>query len=275
MLKILRQHNNTELPKDARTLLQTPATVQIDDLAGGNYCYLGIKKGLERLVGQNLIDFSQNCLDLQINIDGLPIFKSSSLHLWPILCKFGSHPFLVGLWAGHRQKPDDSNIFVRDFLEERQLLIRDGVQLSGQHFQVVMNKIICDAPARAMLKGTKQFSGYNSCDRCEIIGTYEERRVCFPECEVSFSKRTNEKFSQYRYLGGYQLKRTIFSNYTVNCVTDFLLDSMHLVYLGVVKRLLEFLKSGPRSCKISRLHIDQVSARLQKLKGQLPREFAR
>lgn len=70
------------LPKDYRTLLQTPKIVQIMDVSGGKYWYNGIEKNL-RLVFSNL---SKNIsISLNFNMDGLPIFKSSQKVFWPIL----------------------------------------------------------------------------------------------------------------------------------------------------------------------------------------------
>ncbi|XP_057301431.1 uncharacterized protein LOC130635924 [Hydractinia symbiolongicarpus] len=51
---------------------------------------------------------------------------------------------------------------------------------------------------------------------------------------------------------------------------------MHLVCLGVVKRLLNFLiKDGPRLCKLSRNQITLISSKLVQLNGTLPSEFVR
>jgi hypothetical protein len=50
---------------------------------------------------------------------------------------------------------------------------------------------------------------------------------------------------------------------------------MHLVCLGVTKRLLHYLKNGPKACKLSSLHILQISEHLVSLHGSMPSEFAR
>lgn len=47
-------------------------------------------------------------LGLQINVDGIPLFRSSSTALWPILCLVKNvnpcNPFVVGLFCG-KEKP--------------------------------------------------------------------------------------------------------------------------------------------------------------------------
>jgi len=50
---------------------------------------------------------------------------------------------------------------------------------------------------------------------------------------------------------------------------------MHLVCLGVVRRLLNFLRQGPRECKLSQRQIGEISSKLESLNETLLREFAR
>ena len=50
---------------------------------------------------------------------------------------------------------------------------------------------------------------------------------------------------------------------------------MHLVCLGVVKRLLCFFKKGPPECRLSQGHLHEISTHLVSLSGKLPSEFAR
>ena len=45
--------------------------------------------------------------------------------------------------------------------------------------------------------------------------------------------------------------------------------------LGVVRRILLFLKEGPRTCKLSQLQLNEISKNLEYLNGKLPSEFAR
>lgn len=76
------------LPADARTLVKTPAKVQIthDDKMGGEYWHYGLQKVLTKV-----LMFSKNQsitkISLIVNIDGVPISKSSTSAFWPILVK--------------------------------------------------------------------------------------------------------------------------------------------------------------------------------------------
>lgn len=55
----------------------------------------------------------------------------------------------------------------------------------------------------------------------------------------------------------------------------FSLDYMHLVCLGVTKRILTFLKQGHRECKLSYQQLTILSEKMTSLNGKMPREFAR
>lgn len=50
---------------------------------------------------------------------------------------------------------------------------------------------------------------------------------------------------------------------------------MHLVCLGVVKRILLLLKNGPAQCKLSMRQIKDISDQLLSYCGKLPSDFAR
>lgn len=82
LLKILRSAGINTLPKDSRSLLETPRKVVIVDQAGGKYWH----NGLENCLVQAFSNLSSNLtVEININIDGLPIFKSSPMAFWPIL----------------------------------------------------------------------------------------------------------------------------------------------------------------------------------------------
>ena len=50
---------------------------------------------------------------------------------------------------------------------------------------------------------------------------------------------------------------------------------MHLVCLGVMKRILIFLKQGPRICKLSNFQLNEIPNNLLSYNGKMPSEFAR
>ena len=85
LLSILKPHLPF-LPKSAQTLhntLRDTSHVR-KTVNGGEYCHLGLTNGLTNIIKQYCITLDN--LELQFNVDGIPLFKSSNLSLWPILC---------------------------------------------------------------------------------------------------------------------------------------------------------------------------------------------
>lgn len=82
LLKILISCGMRFLPKDSRTLLSTPKSINIENRAGGQYWHNGIKSGLCSI----FFELNTNlAINMNFNVDGLPLFKSSPIEFWPIL----------------------------------------------------------------------------------------------------------------------------------------------------------------------------------------------
>ena len=78
-LLILLRNFGIDLPKDSRTFFKIPRNVNFDEKCNSQYIYFGIGKYLkQRLLHK---ESSSRKLSLLINIDGLPLFKSSSQQL--------------------------------------------------------------------------------------------------------------------------------------------------------------------------------------------------
>lgn len=82
LLKVLISNGMKFLPADRRTLLKTPRHVQIERISGGHYWHYGIRENLIRVFPKLDADIS---IGLNINCDGLPLFKDSAIGFWPIL----------------------------------------------------------------------------------------------------------------------------------------------------------------------------------------------
>lgn len=84
LLAILRKQGHL-LPKDARTLLATPRAVGSEPKCSGQYIYYGLEKGICCLLSQTTsYRYDHDSVNLSINIDGVPLFKSS-----PVLANIG------------------------------------------------------------------------------------------------------------------------------------------------------------------------------------------
>lgn len=160
-LKILGEHH-PELPRTARTLLGTCENVNLDMKSGMQYFYFGCKEQLCRYLNMYPSDVvtQLDCLDISLNIDGLPLFKSSSQSLWPVLCKINLAPSTVFPLA---LCFDDSQIliFLTDVVHDLRDILLNGLETDRGHLQVHFRCITCDAPARALvssrLLGLRQF----------------------------------------------------------------------------------------------------------------------
>lgn len=79
-----------------------------------------------------------------------------------------------------------------------------------------------------------------SCTKCDIEGTYIGNRTCFPNLE-GFNLRTDLSF-RTKEQESHHIETTILENIPgLDMVTSFPLDYMHLVCLGVMKKLLNNL----------------------------------
>lgn len=116
-----------------------------------------------------------------------------------------------------------------------------------------------DAPAKAFLLNIKGHSGFSSCTRCDCKGTHLVNRMSFPTKVMK--KRTHEEFLN-KTDPSYHLDGdiTILSKLNVDLVKSIPLDYMHLVCLGVVKKLLLLLiNKAPLHLRISRSKQNGVS----------------
>lgn len=90
LLNILISFGITSLPGDSRTLMKTERVVTIVDRVGGRYWHNGLVACLERTFDE--LNSNMN-IEINISIDGLPLFRSSSVAFWPIL--FNIHGMFI------------------------------------------------------------------------------------------------------------------------------------------------------------------------------------
>lgn len=246
LLNILRKNGHSSLPSDSRTLMKTPVkTISKLDLGnGGQSMYFGIKDNIFRSIRKYYTKVP-DIIKLNFNVDGLPLHKSSNSQFWPIMCsvleeKVYTEPFIVKIFHGCR-KPDDVNIFLEDFVNELKEISENGIVYLDKKINVIINAFICDAPAKAYILGVKNHTGYYGCNKCVQEGDFIENRVVFPELDSAI--RTDLSFRN-REQPEYHHISSILENLNIDMVTQFPLDYMHLVCLGVMKKLITFWIRG-------------------------------
>ncbi|CAH8840575.1 unnamed protein product, partial [Trichobilharzia szidati] len=172
-----------ELPTDPRTLMRTEDFFQRRAVGPGMYVHIGLRRQiLSRL--QNLKSEVSEPIGLQLNIDGAQIFNNSKLQMWPIQGKLllsgCDKVFLVGVYCGSC-KPSSIHTFLRDTVVELECICANGITLPNSHcIDIVLKGVICDTPARALVK---QISGHNStqgCDKCEAVCRRANNRMVYP-----------------------------------------------------------------------------------------------
>lgn len=248
------------LYKDARTILGTPRNTQVIALDNGEMVYFGVEK--------ELLKTKQKSFMLAFNIDGIPLFNSSSIEFWPILAKItnceNKSPFVVAIFCG-RGKPMPLSLFLNEFICELEILLAKG--------NVKIDFFSCDAPARSYLKCVRGHTSKEGCERCNIQTVYAEKKHYYPVTTTNIRHRKDSDF-----LSG------VFGKHIYGCspllklrlgmVTQFVLDPMHLIYLGIMKRLLvKYILEGKRKHKICRTSLAVVNHKIKTLKH--PYDFTR
>lgn len=98
LLKVLKIEDAIQPFSDARTFLKTPAKAQTISMEHDRYAHFGIAKGLHHIIESGAVTCIPQEIHLSINIDGLPLTRSSKSQLWPILGNFQNKtPFLMGI----------------------------------------------------------------------------------------------------------------------------------------------------------------------------------
>lgn len=134
LLKILRKNGHPELPKTTRTLLETCESVNLQLKSGMKYIYLDCKEQL--LKHLKMYPHSVKELDLSLNVDGLPLFKSSSLSLWPVLCQINLSPYSVFPFALCCGTSKPCNLeFLDDFVRDLCNLMENGLEFGNEKNQ--------------------------------------------------------------------------------------------------------------------------------------------
>ena len=135
--------------------------------------------------------------------------------------------------------------FLEDFNGAIDHIRLNGIILNGKHFNVIVKCFTCDAPARQFVKRIKSHTGYNGCERCQVVGQYISNRVVYHKADAP--PRTDAEFKQMIY-HDHQISENSLMRLDASLISDFALNYIHLVCLGATKCLLLFLKEGPRCC---------------------------
>lgn len=271
------------LPSDARTLMHTPRQVNVENKCGGEFVYFGLKEQLEKFLSavSECSDFKNlkiSVLSLRFNIDGLPIFKSSSLQLWSFLVSIKEFPhcppFPIALFLGH-SKPTVTD-FLNQFVVEINALQENGMSLRNDVIAIKIDLFICDAPARSLIKCICGHNGKESCEKCTAKGiTVKDARH-----NLHAPLRTHEGFVQQVDIGHHNCdagESPLLQCYNFDIIKQVVYDPLHLCYLGVNKRLVSLYKQGSYYARksFSDAHANIINEYIKHLSSYWPSDFNR
>ena len=265
--------------------------------------------GLERVLTHALRNLSKcdlrdddgavvDKLQLWLSIDGVTKFKNSEFagEFWPIVLSVGNVAilkrklYLVGVYYGTKNAITKSSAFANELLEETE---KEYAALKGMPWRLVgdgtidieLCRIVADAPARAMLRGTVGHAGKEPCDRCKVRGTKPGTRVRLPVTGLDdVALRTDNDFRNPVNSNHHRFKNRctcVFRSFPeLDLIALFILDAMHLVYIGVFKRWWEwvFPRKGekvPTANVVHKTTLAQLSNKYVSWRNYSPCDFAR
>jgi hypothetical protein len=283
VLKIFKEGFNLNIPSDMRTVLKTPRN-KIDQvvIAPGVYYHFGIEVMLQKFNFDFLLDEPTVLID--IGIDGVPLFKCSGKELWPIIGRFVDKkkvpPFLIGVWCGVG-KPKKSNEFLTPLANEIANLKANGVSVTQdgllKNFEI--RAFVCDTVARSALKGVLGHSSVLGCQNCDLDKVKTINRRIFST--TSGPLRTDQSFKErsatsHHHLDFQKPESHVLENSGIKMVSQFVLDPMHLMDLGLGKRIFkQIYRERVNGKKVNAEQQLNMNMRIVALSALTPNEFAR
>lgn len=151
LLKLLLLNGHPTLPKTCRTLMGSVKSILTPEMSGGVYYQFHVndivKYILSRYPKQYLDSVTK--LVVHLNLDGLPVFRSTKTCLWPLLITVRNLvPNVVAplvLWLG-RSKPNNLN-FLLESIEGLQSLMEENLEVEGKIYNVLVDAVVSSETA--------------------------------------------------------------------------------------------------------------------------------
>ncbi|KAK3933144.1 putative G-protein coupled receptor 101 [Frankliniella fusca] len=264
------------MPKSYKTLLSTAKTADILVTEDYKFWYKGIKKNLDQM---NLDEYLQKYeeIEIDLNMDGLPLNKSSTkMKFWPILGKLvgtEDDPFIIAIYCG-KKDPADVDLFLGELVLELNELFINGYNFRNRVIRFHVRDFILDAPARSLVKCCIGHTGYGACEKCTVHGVHLLDRINFalvgPDCRQRSDESFRLKEDRLHHSG-----RSPLELIGVGMVSQFRLDTLHLLYKGVFSRLLDAILTWEGPWNLDATAIRNVSNLLQEWTSSCPLDFNR
>lgn len=289
LLKILRKHPALSFfPADYRSFLNSMRKVEIREMGDGKYFHFGLRGGIIRsLLSSHKIDnILPSEIHLLVNIDGIPLSKSSRNQFWPILVliRGGKNPFAAAIYEGN-SKPKSAVEFLSPFINELLELIETPILIQNQTIEIKSLTLSCDAPAKSFIMCIKGHTGFYSCTKCCVKGKSHKSlkakkgHVVFRKLnrplrdDKSFRRQTQRLHHKVGVSSPFiRLPSAFFDS-----IKSDALDPMHLWDLGVTRKMSnEWISGTYPGVKLSTVKYDLLTKRFKHSRDDVPADdFAR
>ncbi|XP_077269906.1 uncharacterized protein LOC143901453 isoform X1 [Temnothorax americanus] len=279
ILSLLRTHSCFFLlPKDVRTLLQTPHNCfAISSVPPGEYLHFDLELGIiESLCNASCMSVDEVVLDF--STDGCNLDKQSIIHIWPIQCRIANVQdaplIVVGIYKGPA-KPYDPNVFFNKFVQDVQRIFSNGgIQFNDKKVLLRFRCFIADAPARAFILNHRNHMAERPCSKCKISGThFHSNHNVFNG--INHPLRTDEEYHMRLDEIHHKEGTSPLSQLPIGMVSQVPFECMHLVFIGVMKKILFAWVKGkyPRDTKLSSTSITIINTRIESLQKYCPSDY--
>uniref|UniRef100_A0ABD2W7Y1 Uncharacterized protein n=1 Tax=Trichogramma kaykai TaxID=54128 RepID=A0ABD2W7Y1_9HYME len=210
LLKILKAKVLPDLPKCSKTFLNTCKSLYtIETMVGSNDSpgeYTYLGIQIGLKYCVNVNMHEDEVLKLDFNVDGVKIKKSSSKTLWPILCR-----------VFHETSPS-----------------------SYKPFTVALFY----GKAKSYITHTRGHTSFHGCCKCNVVARKENSTTVYL---IIGEKRTNADFRAFEDPDHHNGISPLLSiEPEVDFINQFVIDPMHLVYLGVNSRMFDQWMNGDK-----------------------------
>ncbi|CAD6241206.1 GSCOCG00009214001-RA-CDS [Cotesia congregata] len=206
---------------------------------------------------------NQDNISLTWYTDGIPVYKSSKVSMWPVYLSINELPFvertkrqnllMIGLWFGP-QKPNANNYFYKFYKQFKTLSRGINVTVSTNDIKNIKAVLLfgtCDLPAKCQFFNFTYYMGSYGCPSCLWPGetyrlgedgnshTHVYRYTPDPEMRtsrecVAFAETALNENSPHMGVKGPCALSKLMPDFVVGTA----IDQMHCVFGGVVKKLL-------------------------------------
>lgn len=146
LLKGIKQYTcqncSFDIPTDPRNLVNTPRNTDTDVCGNGYYYHFGLTKSILNAISS--ISRNITNIKISINIDGLPLSKSSQRQFWDlqlILKNFSSSAFIMA----QKNQLIQINFLKNLWMKQNYVLCKEGIIINNKNIPCIIDSIICDA----------------------------------------------------------------------------------------------------------------------------------